>query len=287
MNIEVLADYKCHLGEGPLWHPTENKLYWLDIHQGMVLAYNLSDNKYRVVYEGEPVGGMTLQDDGSLLFLMTAGKIGVWRKGKLNIVSQITDEYERGRRFNDAIADPVGRVFTGSFSMDDKTGRLYRINTDCSYEVLAENVKVPNGMAFSKGRKHLYFTETRAWKIHIFDYSEETGGLSHKRTFIDVPRDEKEGRADGLTIDEDGYLWSARFDGGIIVRYNPDGIEETRIPIPTSKVTSLTFGGENLEDLFITTASGNIISDDYMAGALLKLRTGVRGMPGYSSRIGL
>ena len=89
MEVERVVDYQCLLGEGPLWHPVEKRLYWLDILRGQVLVYDPSTSKHRIVYEGEPVGGMTLQADGSLLFLMSKGVIANWRKGKLTTLTQI------------------------------------------------------------------------------------------------------------------------------------------------------------------------------------------------------
>ncbi len=265
MEAERIVDCQCHLGEGPLWHPIEKCLYWLDIPRGIVFVYDPSSKTHHVVYEGEPVGGMALQADGSLLFLMTKGVIANWRKGKLTILTQIEGAYEQERRFNDAIADPMGRVYAGTMSLQDYTGRLYRINTDGTVELLLEDVKISNGMAFSPDRKNLFFTETHSWKIHVFDYEQSTGSLTNQRTFIDIPQKEGEGLADGLTIDSQGHLWSARFGGSAAVRYSLDGVEERRVHIPTPNVTSLIFGGDNLDDLYVTTATGQDNPADSLA----------------------
>jgi len=285
MEIECVVDCQCHLGEGPLWHPVEKCLYWLDISRGQVLVYDPYTKTHHVVYEGEPVGGMTLQADGSLLFLMAKGVIANWRKGKLTTLTQIKDTYEQERRFNDAIADPAGRVYTGTMSLKDYTGRLYRINTDGTVVKLLENVKISNGMAFSLDHKKLFFTETHAWKIHVFDYEQATGSLTNQRTFADIPQEEGEGLADGLTMDSQGYLWSARCFGSKVVRYSPDGAEERHIHIPTRNVTSLTFGGDNLDDLYVTTAAGSGKPPDSSAGALFRLKPEVRGIAQFVSRI--
>jgi len=250
-----------------------------------VLVYNPSSNTHHVVYEGEPVGGMTLQADGSLLFLMTRGVIANWRKGKLTTLTQIEGAYEQERRFNDAIADPMGRVFTGTVSPEDFIGGLYRINTDGTVISLLKNLETPNGMAFSPDHKKLFFTETRARKIHVFDYDQATGSLTDQRTFADIPQEEGEGLADGLTMDSQGYLWSARCFGSKVVRYSPDGAEERHIHIPTRNVTSLTFGGDNLDDLYVTTAAGSGKPPDSSAGALFKLKPGISGMAHFVSRI--
>jgi D-xylonolactonase len=284
MEVALVVDCRYH-GEGPLWHPVEKCLYWLDIHRGQGFVYDPSSNTHHVVYEGEPVGGMTLQADGSLLFLMAKGVIANWRKGKLTTLTQIEGTYEQERCFNDAIADPMGRVYAGTLSPQDQSGRLYRINTDGTVVSLLENVKVSNGMAFSLDRKKLFYTETHAWKIHVFDYDQTVGSLTNQRTFTDIPQEEEEGVADGLTIDSQGYLWSARAYGSIVVRYSPNGTEERRIHIPTPKVTSLTFGGDNLDDLYVTTGIEQNKPTDPLAGALFKLKPGVRGVAEFVSRI--
>ena len=140
-------------------------------------------------------------------------------------------------------------------------------------------------MAFSLDRKKLFYTETHAWKIHVFDYDQTVGSLTNQRTFTDIPQEEEEGVADGLTIDSQGYLWSARAYGSIVVRYSPNGTEERRIHIPTPKVTSLTFGGDNLDDLYVTTGIEQNKPTDPLAGALFKLKPGVRGVAEFVSRI--
>ena len=285
MKVERVVDYQCLLGEGPLWHPVEKCLYWLDILRGQVLVYDPSNKTHRIVYEGEPVGGMTLQADGSLLFLMSKGVIANWRKGKLTTLTQIKDAYEQERRFNDAIADPAGRVYAGTMSLEDYTGRFYRIDTDGTAVKLLENVKISNGMAFSPDNKRLFFTETKALKIHVFNYEQATDSLTNQRTFADISQEEGEGLPDGLTIDSQGYLWSARFGGSAVVRYSPDGAEERRIPIPATNVASLTFAGDNLDDLYVTTAAGQEKPADSSSGALFKLKPGVRGVAQFVSRI--
>ena len=285
MEVELVVDCRCYLGEGPLWHPVEKCLYWLDIPRGRVLVYDPFCNAHRVFYEGEQVGGMTLQADGSLLFLMPKGVIANWRKGKLTILTQIEGAYEQERRFNDATADPMGRVYTGTMSSRDSTGKLYRIDTDGTVVPLLENIKVSNGMAFSLDHKKLFYTETGARKIHVFDYEQTTGSLTNQRTFTDIPQEEGEGLADGLTIDSQGYLWSARFNGSAVVRYSPNSTEERRIHIPTPCVTSLTFGGDNFDDLYVTTAGGQSRPADPLAGAIFKLKPGIRGVAQFVSRI--
>lgn len=285
MKIEVVVDVPCHLGESPVWHPFENGIYWLDITQGHVHAYNLATHNHKIVYQGDPVGGLTVQADGSLLLLMSGGIVASWKSGKLKVLTKIKGSYELERRFNDAIADSTGRVYTGTVHPHDKTGRFYRIDPDGKTTTLLYDVFTSNGMAFSIDQKRFYYTETRAWKIHVFDYDGKTGDLTNKQTFIQIPRGEKESKADGLAMDTQGFLWSASYDAGRIIRYSTEGFEERRIDLPVRKVTSLTFGGRNLNRLYITTAGGDDRTLTPLAGSLFRVTPRVSGLPRYFSRI--
>ena len=129
MEPELIADYQCKVGEGPLWHPLEKRLYWTDIETGRMFRYDPASRKHEQFYSGEVVGGFTIQADGALLLFMARGAIALWRDGKLSYVVKEIPE-ERKSRFNDVIADPAGRVFCGTMSTKERSGRLYRLNTD-------------------------------------------------------------------------------------------------------------------------------------------------------------
>ncbi|MCS6862824.1 MAG: SMP-30/gluconolactonase/LRE family protein [Abditibacteriales bacterium] len=287
MEPQLVADYACHTGENPLWHPMEKKVYWTDIPQGRIFRYDPATGEHEPCYEGEVVGGFTVQADGALLLFMAKGAVATWRDGQLDyIIEELPDE--RDNRFNDVIADPVGRVFCGVMSTKDRPGRLYRLDTDGTLTVLLEGIGVSNGLGFTPDRRQLYYTDSSARKIYLFDYESETGAIYNQRTFVEVPDAEGEGWPDGLTVDAEGYVWSARWDGGCIVRYAPDGTEERRIKFPAKKVASLTFGGKDYTDLYVICAGGqNKDTDGAGAGALFRLNLGIRGVPEFFSRVGL
>src|ERR1700694_1122995 len=239
--IECIADYACETGENPLWHALEKRLYWCDIPNGRIFRYDPASGIHEQCYEGRTVGGFTIQNDGSLLLFMDRGTIAIWQNGKLTeIVSEI--EAEKASRFNDVIADPRGRVFCGTMSSSESKGRLYRLDVDGSLHVLLTDIGCSNGMAFTLDQKGFYYTDSLAREICLFDYSVEDGSLSNKRVFASF--DELDGLPDGATIDADGRLWSALWNGACIVRLLPNGQIDKRIPLPTRKVSSLTFGGE-------------------------------------------
>jgi D-xylono/L-arabinono-1,4-lactonase len=281
--VECIADYCCETGENPLWHPLEKRLYWCDIPNGRIFRYDPASGTHEKCYEGRPVGGFTFQNNGSLLLFMDRGTIANWRNGKLTEVgSEI--EAERSSRFNDVIADPVGRVFCGTMSSDEKKGSLYRLDLDGKLHVVLNDIGCSNGMAFTLDQRSFYYTDSFAREIYIFDYNIEDGYISNRRVFARFA--ESEGLPDGATLDAEGDLWSAVWDGACVVRFLPDGRIDKKISLPTRKTSSLAFGGSDYTDIYVTTAGGNTKQEDGpQAGALFRLKTQARGVPEFFSRI--
>ncbi|MCG8606618.1 SMP-30/gluconolactonase/LRE family protein [bacterium] len=285
MKPELIADYSCVIGEGPIWHPMEQRLYWIDIQNGRIFRYHPASGHHEQCFEGDIVGGFTIQENGALLLFMARGSVKLWHENELTtIIDEIPDE--RDSRFNDVIADPAGRVFCGTMSTDAHPGGLYRLDVDGTCEKLLADIACSNGLGFSPDLKRLYYTDSTSRTIFLFDYDKGTGSISNKRTFLDTSREI--GVPDGLTIDAEGYIWSARWDGGCLIRYTADGIEDLRIPFPARKVSSLTFGGRDYTDIYVTTAGGdNKLSEGKVAGGLFHLNLGIQGRPEFLSRVGL
>jgi len=281
---ELIADYHCHIGENPLWHPLERRLYWTDITRGRLFRYDPATGKHEQCYSGPPVGGFTVQADGTLLLFMARGAIAQWRDGHLNyIVEEIADERES--RFNDVIADPAGRVFCGTMPTPTRLGRLYRLDLDGGIHLVLEGIGTSNGMGFTLDRRQMYYTDSEARCIYLFDYEERTGALTNQRVWLHTP--EGAGLPDGMTVDAQGHVWSARWDDSALYRYTPEGVEEQRIEFPARKVSSVAFGGDDLSDLYITTAltDGTKAQEGAGAGALFRIRPGIRGVPEFFSRV--
>jgi sugar lactone lactonase YvrE len=282
---ELVADYQCHTGEGPLWHPTEKLLYWADIPTGRMFRYSPATGEHEQFYQGDVVGGFTFQEDGALLLFMAKGAVATWRDDKLSyIISEIPDEREG--RFNDVFADPRGRVFCGSMPTEGRLGRLYRLDTDGTLTTLLEGINVSNGMGFTPDGKQLYYTESMTHKIYLFDYEIDSGNISNQRVWLETSEDE--GVPDGMTVDSEGFVWSARFGGSSVIRYTPEGVEERRIRFPATRVTSLIFAGDDLTDIYVTTGGGqNKAEYGSGAGGLFHFNTGIKGVPEFFSRVGL
>ncbi len=283
---ELIADYGCQTGEGPLWHPMEQRLYWVDIPAGRLFRYEPATGHHEQCFQApEAIGGFTVQADGSLLLFMARGAVGILRDGQLEyfIDSMVA---EQDSRFNDVIADPAGRVFCGTMpGPDDRPARLYRLDPEGSINLVLDDVGLANGMGFAPDRRTFYFTDSARKRILAFDYDEGSGVLSSPRVFVDTSNEP--GLPDGMTVDMDGCIWSARWDGGCLVRYSPAGKELQRIEFPARKVSCPTFAGEDRMDLYVTTAGGQDKDNEGPgAGCLFRLRVGVRGVPEFLSRVG-
>ena len=290
MEPEVVADRSCPLGEGPLWHPIERRVYWLDYVRGELYKYDPATRSHEKLYEGRRVGGFTFQADGGLLLLMDGPSVATWRDGVLEYVFEGLPG-ERDAHFNDGIADPAGRVFSGTVPNDqsraaERLGRLYRLDAGATTTLLLDGIGISNGLGFAPDGKQMYYTDSYARQIYVFDYDVDTGNISNKRVFVETPP--TDGVPDGMTVDAEGYVWSARWDGWALHRYAPDGTEDRRIRFPAKKVSSLTFGSDDLTDIYVTTAGGDDKEHEGEgAGALFRVEAGIRGRPEFYSRIGL
>src|SRR4051812_43448981 len=188
MEPELLADYHCVIGEGPLWHPDERRLYWVCIGTAHMYRYDPATGTHEVVYEGTPIGGFTLQADGALLLFMARGAVKIWRDGTITtVIEEIPDERET--RFNDVIADPAGRVFCGTMPTNDRLGRLYRLDPSGQLTLVLEDIGCSNGMGFTDDHRQMYYTDSDRHEIYLFDYDEQTGTMSNRRVFVHTPHD--------------------------------------------------------------------------------------------------
>ncbi len=288
---QLLVDLPCKTGEGPLWHEDEQKVYWVDIPACKLYRCRADGTEFEQFETGAQVGGLTFQADGSLLLFMSRGAVKVWQDGcfRRTVLEEV--EGETDSRFNDVIADPVGRVYCGTMSSRSHGGRFYRLDPDGSITLLRENMKTPNGMGFSPDRRYFYQSDSGACEISRFSYDQATGALRDREVIFSTTADDPRGRPDGMTVDSEGFLWSARWDGGRVVRHDPDGEPIDEILFPAArKVSSLTFGGSDWRTAFCTTAggAGRDQGEGELAGSLFRCDSmPTAGRPEFRSRIGI
>jgi len=284
MTPELIADYACTCGEGPMWHADEQQMYWTDIETGRFFRYDPQSGQHEQCYDGMRVGGFTIQADGSLLLFRDKGNIAVWRNGQIERTVVEAIEAESGGRFNDVIADPQGRVFAGTLTSDGSLGRLYRIDHDGSYTVIGDGFGCPNGMGFTPDLHSMYFTDSSAKTVYLFDYDRATGALKNRRVWHKFPDDG--GAPDGMTVDREGNLWIAFWGGRCFKQFSADGTELQKIDIPAEKISSVTFAGNKSTDIYVTTAGGNEKENDgEFAGSLFRVKSNVKGVPEFLSAI--
>ncbi len=281
----LLVNERSETGEGPLWHEGEQALYWLDIPTGRLFRYDPASGAHELAFRHDaPIGGFTIQADGSLLLFCGAGRILHWREGAVTVLIDGIDR-ERDGRFNDIIADPAGRVFCGTMPTADGLSRLYRLELDGSLTTLFDDIGLSNGMGFTADRATMFHTDTGFRTIYRLDYNEASGEVSNRAPIVRTPKDS--GAPDGMSVDTSDTIWSARFGGGGVFRYTAQGELTGFIPLPVRKATSVTFGGEDFRTAFVTSAGGNERGEENgeLAGSLFSLDLGVRGKPAFRSRI--
>jgi sugar lactone lactonase YvrE len=185
--------------------------------------------------------------------------------------------------YNDAAVDQQGRLLVGTVNMQDPflpEGSLCRLDPDGSFHVLDTGYATANGIGFSLDSRTVYVADQRKWEILALDYDPEKGTTSNRRIFARIPKDE--GQPDGLIVDADGFIWNGHQGGWKLTRYDPDGKIERQIRFPVENVISFAFGGKNLDELFITTASWGFEEEKRkqqpLAGDLFYIKTDVKGL---------
>jgi sugar lactone lactonase YvrE len=154
---------------------------------------------------------------------------------------------------------------------------LYRLDPDGTTRVVLEGVTISNGLDWCPDGSRAYYNDTETLRVDVFDY-DSAAGLSNRRAFVHVPRGH--GRPDGLTVDAEGGVWVALNQSGTVRRYTPDGLADAVVEVPARQVTACAFGGERLDQLYITTSRENVPpGDDPLAGSLFRAEVGVRGLP--------
>jgi L-arabinonolactonase len=285
MRIDVLLDVKTTLGEGPLWDVDEQRLYWIDSFDGRVFRCTADGRELRAWDVPQKIGSMCLRKSGGAIVSLARGLHTLdFRTGDVSLIED--PEPDRpNNRLNDGKVDKQGRFVVGSMDTMEEgpNGALYRLDPDLTVTQLEPGVIVSNGPCWSPDGSIFYFTDTWSGEIFAYDYERKTGTVHNKRCFCRMTQ--KDGGAfDGATVDADGCVWSAHVYAGRIARYRPDGTLDRVIDMPVKKVTSVMFGGPELDILFVTSMAKPPLprfpTDGVQRGSLFAIRDlGVRGVP--------
>jgi sugar lactone lactonase YvrE len=265
---------RCVLGESPWWDASSQQLVWVDIETGRVHRGDPTTGDFAVAEHEQPVTAVLPRRSGGHILARRAD-IVAWRPSDRGYepLASISD-LPQDLRFNDGGCDPAGRLWIGTLSESRQPrAALYRLEPGGTLQRALEGLTVSNGLDWSLDGSTLYHVDTPTAAIDTIDYDVELGTLGERRTFVRIPGC----RPDGLTVDADGGVWVALFGSGAVHRYDPTGVLDAVVEIPTAAVTSCAFGGSDLHDLFVTTA--RLGTDGPDAGAVFHCRPGVSGRP--------
>jgi len=271
------------VGESPVWSAAEQVLYWVDVEGKLVQCFHPATGTLRHWLMPEPTGSIGLRARGGLVAAMRTGFVLLdTRDGTLTPIADPESD-KTDTRFNDGKVDRRGRFWAGTRNFRDHSradGALYRLDPDHCVHRLIEGIRCPNGIAWSPDERTMYLCDTWIRRIFAFDFDSEEGVARNRRLFAELT--EEQGYPDGLTVDSEGFVWNAHYDGWRITRYAPDGRVDRVIRLPVQHVTSLTFGGADLRTLFVTSA-GIRLSDKQRAaqpdaGNLFALEVDVPGI---------
>jgi len=274
----IVIDAKAKLGEGPSWDQRFQRLFWVDIEGFQLHIYDPSTCTDRTIEVGEHIGAVVPYLKNKVIVALISGLYCLDIETGAKVLIHDPEEGKLGNRFNDGKCDPTGRFLAGTMSLNGEhaQGALYSLSTKGNVSLLVDKASISNGLAWSADHRTMYYIDTPTLEVVSFDYDVAQGTIRNKQLVARL--DESEGYPDGMTIDAEGMLWVARWGGKRVSRIHPaHGEVIAEVSLPVNCVTSCAFGGEHLDELYITTAQDNDSADQSLAGGLFMVKTGVRG----------
>lgn len=281
---EVICE-QAMLGESPMWDEQSQLFYWVDILGQYIHEYNPKTKRTRSIKLDQMPGAVApTSKTGTLIAALQHGFYFIdFDHSSLTAVSD-PEKHKPNNRFNDGKCDPAGRFWAGTISLtrESEDAALYCLDPSMNVKKKWSPVTTSNGLAWNNNKRAMYYIDTPTQSIVQFDYSVEEGAIRSPELIIDFS--EEQGKPDGMTIDADGNLWIAHFEGSRVSCWNPDtGKKQDELLLPASLITSCTFGGEHLTDLYITTARNKLTEEDQkhepLAGYVFSYSPGVKGIP--------
>ncbi|KMK75801.1 SMP-30/gluconolactonase/LRE family protein [Alkalihalobacillus pseudalcaliphilus] len=284
-NAELVLDAKASLGEGPHWDEEMQMLFWIDINLKKVHTYYPQIDGAHAIQLEQLIGAIVPKNEKEAIVALEKGfHLLNLQTGDCRYVHD--PESERlENRFNDGKCDAKGRFWAGTMRKDaagKEAGSLYCLETTGQVEKKVSQVGLSNGIAWSLDNQKMYHIDTAQKQVQAFDFELETGELKNPEVIITF--EQEQGAPDGMTIDEEGMLWIAHWGGAKVSRWNPHAGEKLQeVAIPALQVTSCTFGGSELNELYVTTARTGMnekqLEQYPLAGGLFKVKLDVKGMP--------
>jgi sugar lactone lactonase YvrE len=270
------------LGEGPIWDERAGVLRWVDVFGRQLHAFDPRTGEDRAVAVEEPLHAVALTHGEELLGAFDDALALI--DPETGTARRILDLIDGTRiNLNDGKADARGRFWVGAKARDwaNPIGSLFRVDPDLSVHVMEEGVRLSNGMGWSPDGRTMYYADSAPREIYAYDFDAAAGTIARRRTLVRIA--EEHGLPDGMAVDAEGFLWVAQWNGGRVVRYDPDGKAERVVELPVSRPTSVAFGGPDRATLYITSGTMRMSEAERaaqpLAGALFALETGVHGLP--------
>jgi sugar lactone lactonase YvrE len=277
--IEVVTAAGAELGESPVWDVRSSRLAWVDITAKRIHLTDAASGNTETIEVPLHVGAVAPRAAGGFVAALQDG-FWIVGDGPARRIATVP-ETSPSLRFNDGKCDPAGRFWAGTMAYDEaeRAGALYRLDPDGRVRLVLDDVTISNGLAWSFDGGTMHYIDTPTQRVDAFSYDAATGEIGDRRPEIHIPPEA--GAPDGMTIDADGGHWIALWGGSAVHRYL-DGHLERVIELPVSQPTSCCFGGDRLDELYITSARQGLSPEarqaQPLAGALFRIRAGVRGL---------
>lgn len=284
MTATLLHKLSSTLGEGAFWHSTRKSFFWVDI-EGKTLYEHTALGKLSSWGSPYRISMIAQCHEDHVLLLAMQGRVMKFdlQSGALSMVVKLEPD-KPDNRSNDGGVDVMGRLWIGTMSMhfQEGSGSLYCVDRELSVNKKIQGLTVPNGLVWSADNTRMYHVDSNSRKVAAYAFDANMGTISFKKNVLQIPRNM--GSPDGMCMDEEGMIWIAHWNGSGVYRWNPaDGSLISKIEVPVPQVSSCAFGGENMDQLLITTARQNMSAADREkypdSGSVYIATPGVRGLP--------
>lgn len=285
-SVDLVLEIKAELGEGAFWDAPNDRLFWVDIEGKKVHIYDPEKKVNKSFEMPSRVGTIVPHNaDEAVVALEDGIYILNLKSGAVRLLTELEKDL-KSTRFNDGKCDPNGNLWVGSMDLNTTLpiGSLYKVSPNGEAHKMLDSITVSNGIVWTRDRNTMYYIDTPTGHIKAFDFNVETSEISNERIAVEI--DASLGFADGMTIDENDHLWVGMWQGEAVACFDPiAGKLIKKIQVPAMNVTACTFGGDNLETLYITTARVGMTDEEKLkfplAGSVFQVSPGVRGVKGF------
>jgi len=279
-HVQHLVSSQNHLGEGPVWDARENCLYWVDLFKNRIYQWSPSQpGQAKDIPLPHMVSAIGLRASGFVL-ATSDGFAYIDPNYHVENIYAFPHMLQPGAHSNDGAVDRQGRFWAGTAAGPQPNNHLYCLSADASVRTMETGIGISNGIAWSPDNLVMYYVDSPKRVIYAYDFDPTTGSMSNRRDLVETPGSHD--APDGITVDAEGYIWCARWDGWRIVRYAPDGCIDAEIQLPVQRPTSCTFGGEDLKTLYITSARTGLdhkqLKQQPLAGDIFTVDTPIAGI---------